>query len=201
MVAGAARVTDGLDRKVVALNELVQAGNALEALPRKERTVAFLQGEYLDALLGVISANVSLRDACKVVDIAYSSVQKALTEDPALRPRYEAARTRQAEAIMDEIAELEHKLEFENLDPKAAQVLIGSKQWRAERMNPKRYGPRSFQHIETVDQTALHLEAVRQLARERREALAHQQAPGQQLPPPVYVDAEVLPASDEGVDR
>lgn len=189
-----------IDRKVAALNELVRAGNALELLPRKDRTAALLQGEYLDALLGVISANVSLRDACKVVDVAYASVQKALTEDPELRPKYEAARSRQAEAIMDEIAELEDKVEFEGLDPKAAQVLIGSKQWRAERMNPKRYGPRSFQHIETVDQTALHLEAVRQLARERRESLqdARQgtipvEALGQDGP----VEAELLPASEE----
>lgn len=166
-----------------ALNEFMALTKGLEG-PRKERTLQYLEGERLDALLGVISSGVSLRDACTMADIVYSTVQKRLTDDPVLRPLYEGARVRQAEAVLDEIAGIEHAVQHEDMDPKAAQVLIGSKQWRAERLNPRRYGPRSFQHIETVDQTALHLEAVRQLARERREerALAHQQPATQALP-------------------
>lgn len=138
---------------------------------RNERTHAFLEGERLDALLGMISFGISLRDTAAMAELTYSTLQKRLTDDPDLRSKYEGARVRQSEAVLDEIAEIERKTEHEGLDPKAAGVLIGSKQWRAERLNPKRYGPRSFQHIETIDQTALHLEAVRQLARERREAI------------------------------
>lgn len=186
-------------RKVQVLNELAKVSGPLAEMKRADRTQAFLEGDLLEALLAVVSANVSLRDACKIADITYGTVQKQLTEGVELRPKYEAARSRQAEAIMDEIAELEDKVEFESLDPKAAQVLIGSKQWRAERMNPKRYGPRSFQHIETIDQTALHLEAVRQLAKERREAL--QDARGGAIPVQALgqdgpIEAELLPASE-----
>ena len=183
-----------------ALNEFIALAKTVEG-ERKHRTRAFLEGELLEALLGLVSSGVSLRDACVMADLTYSTLQKALTDDPKLRPLYEGARVRQAEAVLDEISAIEHEVQHEGLDPKAAQVLIGSKQWRAERLNPKRYGPRSFQHIETVDQTALHLEAVRQLARERREALAHQPAATQALPPVEYVDAEIVPASDEGVDK
>lgn len=182
-----------------ALNEFVAIARTIEG-DRKTRTRAFLEGDPLEALLGVVSSGISLRDACAMADVVYSTLQKHLTDDPRLRPLYEGARVRQAEAVLDEIAAIEYEVEHNKMDPKAAQVLIGSKQWRAERLNPRRYGPRSFQHIETVDQTALHLEAVRQLARDRREALAHDRPASQQLPPPVYVDAEILPADDEGVD-
>lgn len=183
-----------------ALNEFMGLVRGLEG-SRKERTQAMLEGEYLEALLGVVASGVSLRDACVMADVVYSTIQKRLTDDPALRPLYEGARVRQAEAVLDEIAGIEEEVQHNGMDPKAAQVLIGSKQWRAERLNPKRYGPRSFQHIETVDQTALHLEAVRQLARERKEALAHDRQGSQQLPPPVFVDAVIVPDGDEGVDR
>lgn len=183
-----------------ALNDFLSVARTVEG-ERKDRTRAFLAGEPLEALLGLVSSGISLRDACAMAELTYSTLQKALTDDPALRPLYEGARVRQAEAVLDEIESIEQAVEHEGMDPKAAQVLIGSKQWRAERLNPKRYGPRSFQHIETVDSTQLHLEAVRQLARERREALSHDRQSGQQLPPRVYVDAEILPASDEGVDR
>jgi hypothetical protein len=130
-----------------------------------------------------------------MAEITYATIQRRLTEDAELRPLYEAARMRQAEAVLDELAEIERKVEEEDFDPKAAQVLIGSKQWRAERLNPKRYGPRSFQHIETVDNTKLHLEAVRQLARDSRAALTQQTITGQgmgPLPPIEFVDAELV---------
>jgi hypothetical protein len=186
--------------KIEILNEFTALSMTVEGT-RQERTAAFCSGELLDAILGVISSGVSLRDACAIANIAYSTVQKKLTNDPALLPLYEGARVRQAEAVLDDIERVEQKVEFEGLDPRAAQVLIGSKQWRAERLNPKRYGPRSFQHIETVDSTQLHLEAVRQLARERREALTHQPA-GAQVP--VVIDGEfevVQPGPEDGVDR
>lgn len=163
------------DSRREALNEFLAIARAVQGT-RSERTRAFTEGECLEALLGVVSSGISLRDACAMAELTYSTLQKKLTDDPALRPLYEGARVRQAEAVLDEISSIEQAVQHEGMDPKAAQVLIGSKQWRAERLNPKRYGPRSFQHIETVDQTALHLEAVRQLARERREALTHKQS-------------------------
>jgi hypothetical protein len=172
------------------VNEFMAIVRNAVAPTRSERTRMFLEGERLEALLGMVSGGISLRDACSMADITYSTIQKHLTDTPELRPLYEGARIRQAEAVLDEIAEIERKTEFDGLDPKAAGVLIGSKQWRAERLNPKRYGPRSFQHIETVDQTALHLEAVRQLSRERRAELAHQRAAG--MLPPIEGEFEVV---------
>jgi hypothetical protein len=183
----------------VALNEFLSFAKTIEGT-RKERTQAFLVGDPLEALLGLISSGVSLRDACAMADVVYSTLQKRLTEDAELRPRYEGARTRQAEAVIDEIAEIERQVEEDNLDPKAAQVLIGSKQWRAERLNPKRYGPRSFQHIETVDQTQLHLEAVRLLARERREALTVSATVKPELPAIEASYVDVTPVTPGDVD-
>jgi type IV secretory pathway VirJ component len=180
-----------------AVNEFMALARNTEAPSRHLRTLAFLEGERLDALLGLVSAGTSLRDSCAMAEITYATIQKRLTEDAELRPLYEAARMRQAEAVLDELAEIERKVEEEKFDPKAAQVLIGSKQWRAERLNPKRYGPRSFQHIETVDNTKLHLEAVRQLARDTRAALAHQLGATQALPVIEGEFVDVTPGAPE----
>lgn len=145
-------------------------------LNRKQQTQEFLGNrEAVEGMLGSIGAGMSLRDWCVIHGMIYSTVQLRLTTDEELRPLYEAARTRQAEAVLDEIKELEERLEGKEgtdpIDPKAAAVLIGSKQWRAERLNPKRYGQRSYQQIETIDQTKLHLEALRQLGAKRVPAV------------------------------
>lgn len=149
---------------------------SLTKAERKALTQELLSDrEAIEGVLSKIAAGMSLRDICMIEDYIYSTVQLRLTTDPELRPLYEAARTRQAEAVLDEIKEIEERLEGgegrDPIDPKAAAVLIGSKQWRAARLNPKRYGERTFQHIETVDQTKLHLEALRAIGAQRVAAI------------------------------
>lgn len=168
---------------------------------RKQRTQDLLADrERVESMLAAIGSGMSLRDWCVINDVIYSTVQLRLTTDAELKVLYEAARVRQAEAVLDEIKELEERLEGKEgltpIDPKAAAVLIGSKQWRAERLNPKRYGQRSYQEIETVDKTRLHIEALKQIGERRRRREVDVTPRPAQLPSGVkaqdVVDAVVL---------
>lgn len=145
-----------------------------DGLTRKQRTLLLLSDQQqLELMFGAIGSGMSLRDWCVINGVVYSTVQLRVTQDESLRPLYEAARMRQAEAVLDEIKELEERLEGvegkEPIDPKAAQVLIGSKQWRAERLNPRRYGQRSYQEVTTIDQSKAHLEELRKITGSRKQ--------------------------------
>lgn len=165
---------------------------------RKQRTQILLADqEQLSLMLGAIGSGMSLRDWCVINDVIYSTVQLRLTTDENLRPMYEAARMRQAEAVLDEIKELEERLEGvegrEPIDPKAAAVLIGSKQWRAERLNPRRYGQRSYQEVAHIDASAQHLKELRSITQRRRvEAEVRPQL--EQLPASLGPNADVVDA-------
>ncbi len=173
---------------------------------RKQLTQQLLADPaQVEVMLGAIGSGMSLRDWCVINDVVYSTVQVRLTTDEALRPLYEAARQRQAEAVLDEIKELEERLEGvegrPTIDPKAAAVLIGSKQWRAERLNPKRYGQRSYQEVTTLDANRLHMDALREITQRRLRATAVDVTPRpvaleqQPTDPNIIdiIDAEVIP--------
>ena len=57
------------------------------------------------------------------------------------------------------------KVETEQIDPNAAKVAMGARQWLAERMDPKRWGNKIQQDVQITDTTQLHLQAVRDLMR------------------------------------
>jgi hypothetical protein len=182
-----------------------------DKISRKQRTQELLADQTsIETMLAAVGSGMSLRDWCVINGVIYSTVQLRLTTDDALRPLYYAARERQSEAVLDEIKELEERLEGvegrEPIDPKAAAVLIGSKQWRAERLNPKRYGQRSYQEVTQIDATKAHLDELRRITQERKRVTAtvvsgDAGAPLQlvQLPAsavldrsPTVVDAEVV---------
>jgi hypothetical protein len=179
---------------------------------RKVRTQELLADPAgIESMLAAIGSGMSLRDWCMINGVVYSTVQLRLVTDDTLRPMYEAARIRQAEAVLDEIKELEERLEGvegrEPIDPKAAAVLIGSKQWRAERLNPKRYGQRSYQEVTTFDANKAHLEELKKLTERRRVTatlVGSERAQLVQLPAgavldrdPTVIDAEVVEVKRE----
>jgi hypothetical protein len=60
--------------------------------------------------------------------------------DPAFAARYARARELQADALAESMAELERQTLSGELDSKAANVVLASRRWRAEKMGPRRYG-------------------------------------------------------------
>jgi hypothetical protein len=166
---------------------------------RRARTHDYITDPVkLDAIFAWIIDGYSLRDFCAANDIAYSTVQESFSKTPELQARYEAARAMQAETCMDEIAALEKLVESGKLDPRAGQVVIGSRQWRMERLNPKRYSPRTRQEVDIrhFDMAKLHALALRELAKRPRMVVkaleTKEKAPALPAPGPVVIDAEVI---------
>jgi hypothetical protein len=66
------------------------------------------------------------------------------------RPEFSAkcarARDAQADWLQDDMADIERDVLTGALDPQAARVVLSSKQWRASKLAPKKYGDR--QHLE-----------------------------------------------------
>lgn len=172
---------------------------------RRERTREYLSdAAKLDSIFAWIMDGYSLRDFCAAHDIAYSTVQEAFTKSPELQGRYETARAIQAETCMDEIAALEKLVESGTLDPRAGQVVIGSRQWRMERLNPKRYSPRTQQTVDVrhFDMAKLHALALRELAKRPRMVarITNEKAPALPAPGPLVIDAEVISCSEPATE-
>jgi len=150
---------------------------------RRQRTIEFLASEdSLEDLFAHISAGQSLRDYCVVKDMPYSTVQSALRGTEALEARYQAALDARSDLQRDKIEEIVEQVERGDIDPKAAAVAIGGRQWLAKVMNRKRYGDQQVVDVAVTDKTRLHLEALRLLARRPRAQVEVAQVPPVALP-------------------
>ena len=78
-----------------------------------------------------------------------------------MKERYAEAREAYAEMTVDEIKEINDKLEVGHLDPSTAKTLINSKQWIIQKYSPIAYGERQTIDMQVTDATQLHLEALR----------------------------------------
>ena len=63
--------------------------------------------------------------------------------DPAFRLKCARARDQQADHAYDELIGIERKLIAGEMSPEVARVVVASKQWRAMKMAPRRYGDKS----------------------------------------------------------
>lgn len=175
----------------------------------REATRHWLQDkENVDELLERLAEGERLRPICDGLQLVYSTVMRYLVRHH--NDEYEAAKEVRADSALDEIAEIEDDLETDpDMDFNTARELIKSKQWRAERLNPRRYSPKQTVDMNVTDKTALHLEAVRQLARVQVQppapapAISHQaQAQPQLTGQPVHIGQEtVVDAAYTEVDR
>lgn len=149
---------------LVATQGILMAGSPTKRA-RKERTAAFIQNqEMVDDLLAEIAAGAYLREYCLRNDIVYSTVQQAITSGDQL-PRYQAALDARSDLAREDIEILVGKVERGEIDPKAAAVAIGGKQWLAKVLNRRRYGDQSVVDVAVTDVTKLHIAALRELSR------------------------------------
>jgi hypothetical protein len=129
---------------------------------RRLATIEFLQDkELVDELLEQLAEGASLRDLCQAYDLVYPTTMRYLAKH--YHDDYEAAKEVRADSALDEMADVEKRLEDGDTDFNTARELFKSKQWRAERLNPKRYSPKQTVDMNVTDKTRLHLEAVRRL--------------------------------------
>jgi hypothetical protein len=97
------------------------------------------------------------------------TVQRWIAEKPEFATNTARARECQADCLHDDMADIEGEIRSGQLDPQAARVIIWSKQWRASKLSPKKYGDKASVEmtgkdggpIETKDVS--HLELARRI--------------------------------------
>ncbi len=133
---------------------------------RHEKALAILaKPEFWEQLWEHLAEGNTLRSFVSGSDIPYGVLWRKMQSDPVLMERYEIVRNARALANAERIEALADKVETEQIDPNAAKVAMGARQWLAERMDPKRWGNKIQQDVKITDTTQLHLQAVRDLMR------------------------------------
>jgi hypothetical protein len=78
------------------------------------------------------------------------------------------AREGQADCLHDDMADIEGEVRSGSLDPQAARVIIWSKQWRAGKLAPKKYGDKSAVEVSGKDGGPIETKELSNLEMARR---------------------------------
>jgi hypothetical protein len=153
---------------------------------RREKALAVMESPaFWDQLWIHLAEGNSLSSFVKGSEIPYQLLWETIQADPARHEKFELVRTARALANAERIERLAEQVEEERIDPNAAKVAMGARQWLAERMDPKRWGNKIQSDVRITDTTALHLAAVRDLMRtvsvQEPEKLTHD-APTSKVP-------------------
>lgn len=101
--------------------------------------------DYSEALTDTICERIgngeSLRRVCAAKDMPdRTTVLRWLHSHPEFAAKYARAREDQAENEHDKMAEIEMGVLQRQIDPKAANVVLGNMRWRMEKLKPKVFG-------------------------------------------------------------
>lgn len=100
-----------------------------------------------------IAAGESVRQICSGPDMpSRETVRLWLLSEPDFLAIHARARELQAEVQAERMEEVEERVLAGEIDPNAARVVLGSMQWRTERMAPKRWGSK-VEHAVTGELT------------------------------------------------
>ena len=108
-----------------------------------------LSEELQDRICDLLSEDVSMRRICEMEDMpSRRTVLRWLSENPSFAAKCARARSEQADYLNEDMAEIEEKTLTGEIDPAAARAVLASKQWRASKLEPKKYGAKVTQeHI------------------------------------------------------
>lgn len=86
--------------------------------------------------------DLSLRKLCEIDDKVPDriTILRWLDKHPEFAARYAQACDKRADVVVSEMQDIEEGTISGRFDPKAANVVLGSMRWRAEKLAPKRYG-------------------------------------------------------------
>lgn len=99
--------------------------------------------ELADEICDRLAEGESLRAICRDDGMPdRRTVLRWLEKDEAFAAKCARARELQADALEEGMAEVEQQTLSGQLDPKAANVVLSSRRWRAEKLAPKKYGNR-----------------------------------------------------------
>ena len=141
------------------------AGTPIKRARREKALTVMESSDFWDQLWIHLADGNSLSSFVKGSEIPYQLLWETIQSDPARHEKFELVRTARALANAERIEALADQVEQEQIDPNAAKVAMGARQWLAERMDPKRWGNKIQNDVRITDTTALHLAAVRDLMR------------------------------------
>lgn len=101
--------------------------------------------EKADAFCELLSTDMSERAICAMSDMPdRRTLGRWREEHPEFAAKCARAREAQADYLADEMAEIEGKTLRGEVEAAAARCVLSSKQWRASKLSPKRYGDRTI---------------------------------------------------------
>lgn len=113
--------------------------------------------ECADLICDRVADGQSVRRICSDDDMPNrSTVLRWLDQFPEFAAKHARARVLQADVLDEDMADIEDRTLNNEIDPAAARVVLGSKQWRAARMAPKKYGDR----VEQIHSGELKIEKI-----------------------------------------
>lgn len=97
--------------------------------------------ELTDFICAEIADGKSLRKICSSADMPHRiTVIRWLDAHADFATKYARARELQADFLEEEMSDIEDRTLTGEIDPAAARAVLGSKQWRASKLKPKKYG-------------------------------------------------------------
>ena len=114
---------------------------AKKKAPSKAGRPSKYTDELAEAICERIAAGESMRSICSEAGMpAQSTVYCWQDDNQDFRSKCARARVEQADNIFHGMADIEEKVLSDELDPVAARVVLSSRQWRAAKLAPKKYG-------------------------------------------------------------
>ena len=145
--------------------------------------------EIADSICDLLCEGQSLVQICQRDEMPNrATVLRWMSSKPDFANRIARAREGgQADFLFDDMARIERGVESGEITPDAARVLISSKQWRAAKLAPKKYGDKTIveskatvnvQHTRKLDISTLSDEQLDALEEALRATVAQLGAPG-----------------------
>ena len=141
------------------------AGTPIKRARREKAHQIISTPDFWEQLWTHLADGHSLRSFVANSEVPFHVLWSRMQADPDLMERYEMVRNVRALVNAERIEALAERVEQEQMDPNAARVAMGARQWLAERLDPKRWGTKVQSDVRITDTTALHLAAVRDLMR------------------------------------
>jgi hypothetical protein len=99
--------------------------------------------ELEESILNQLMDGFSLRQICAAPEMPSRwTIFRWMAADDGFATKCARARIIQADAIADDMADIEDRTLSGELDASASRVVLSSKQWRAAKLSPKKYGDR-----------------------------------------------------------
>lgn len=94
-----------------------------------------------DDICNLVAQDKSLRQIEAIPGMPTRETVRAwLRDDPAFLAKYARAKDIQADAVFERMGEIEEQTLSGVVEPAAARAVLGSMQWRADKLAPRRYG-------------------------------------------------------------